>query len=390
MSTARLSILHVMDGVSADYGGPAAALLHLAAAQGASGHDVTLLLRRAPAREGPTGELIRSVGGLDLVRVAATGEGADLGVLLSASSVVHVHGTWERLGTRAAWACRRAGIPYVMRPAGMLAPWCLNRKRLKKALALALVVRRLLDGAAFLHATGDREAADLKRLGLRPPVAVVPLGVDAAALARAAGDAADTWPELRGTRILLYLSRVHPVKGLGLLAAAWGRLAPRWPEWRLVIAGPDEQGERGRTEAALEAAGVRDRVTFTGAVHGPRKHALLRSAEAFVLPTLSESFGIAVAEALAAGLPVVTTTAAPWERIVPAGCGWVVEPDVEPLREALESVLASPAETLRAMGERGRRLVEDEHGWRSVAALLDEHYARALAARDGRRTGAPA
>src|SRR5262249_35021942 len=160
----------------------------------------------------------------------------------------------------------------------------------------------------------------------RQPLAVIPNGVDLPA----------TLPSARtggGTRRALLLSRIHPQKGLVNLVNAWARVRPA--RWALVIAGPDDGGHQSRIEAPAARAGIGDRVEFAGSIEDARKWDMYASADLFVLPTHNENFGIAIAEALAAAVPVITTKAAPWPGIVRHRCGWWVDLGVDALAAAL-------------------------------------------------------
>jgi glycosyltransferase involved in cell wall biosynthesis len=250
----------------------------------------------------------------------------------------------------------------------MLEPWSLRHRAWKKRLAWWGYQGRDLRGAALLHATSYMEADNLRALGLRMPIAVIPNGVEVpSALARAAHR-----PEER-QRTALFLSRVHPKKGLLNLVAAWAAVRP--PGWRVVVAGNDEGGHADEVAAAARAAGVGDAFVFAGQVEGEAKARLLVEADIFVLPTHSENFGIAIAEALAWELPVITTTGTPWAGLVSERCGWWVETGVDPLVGALREALALPDAERSAMGARGRAWVTRDFSWRGIGRQMQAVYA---------------
>jgi glycosyltransferase involved in cell wall biosynthesis len=170
----------------------------------------------------------------------------------------------------------------------------------------------------------------------------------------------------------VFLGRIYPVKGLPMLVEAWSRVRPAG--WRLVIAGPDEAGHRREVEAAVAAAGLTDVVSFPGAVSGAAKTALLTGTDLFVLPSHSESFGMALAEALAHGAPALTTTAVPWPALEQRQCGWRAAPSADGLAEKLRVATAMDRPTLRAMGGAGRELVAAEYGWPRIASAFVSLY----------------
>ena len=217
----------------------------------------------------------------------------------------------------------------------------------------------------MLHATSEAEVESIRRLGIRTPVALVPNGVDV--------------PEVlptrnRGeTRRALFLSRLHPKKGLPLLVEAWARVRPAG--WELVLAGPDDgSGHRAHVEALVGAAGLADIVSFTGTVSDADKWTLYRTADLFVLPTHSENFGLVVAEALGAGVPVLTTTGAPWRELVALGCGWQADITVDFIAAALAQATQTPRDRLDEMGVRGQTLVRSRYGWDGVAGQMKAVY----------------
>jgi glycosyltransferase involved in cell wall biosynthesis len=240
----------------------------------------------------------------------------------------------------------------------MLEPWAVRHKRLKKSIAWHLYQRRDLQRAQFLHATAAQEKQNLDRYDLAVPSGVIPNGVDLPDMAQ---------PPCRSSeeRTALFLGRISPVKGLPNLIEAWARLRP--PGWRLRIAGPDEAGQRAALEYAAERADLRDVISFSGALDGEDKRAAFLNADVFVLPSHSESFGMAVAEALAHGVPVLTTTATPWVDLSARGCGWSVAPTAEGLTEGLRLATALAPAALRAMGAKGRNWMQADFSWPAIA-----------------------
>lgn len=201
--------------------------------------------------------------------------------------------------------------------------------------------------------------------GFNNPIALIPNGVEIP----------PTLPRQKETGRrgrVLFLSRIHPKKGLRVLIEAWDQLAPTG--WDLVIAGPDEGGHLAEVRSAVRKCNLEQKVKFPGEVWGPEKNQLYFDADLFVLPSLSENFGLVIAEALSCGVPVITTKATPWEELETHRCGWWVETGTQPLVEALRVALSLPREELREMGMRGRKLIQEKYAWGPIGQQMGEVY----------------
>jgi glycosyltransferase involved in cell wall biosynthesis len=248
----------------------------------------------------------------------------------------------------------------------MLSAWAMNYGRLKKRLAWVAYQRRDLNQATAFHATSAEEAEEIRALGFQQPIAVIPNGIDFPSQI-------DPKPSERQKRTMLFLSRIHPKKGLLSLVRAWKHAGPG-TDWRLVIAGPDEDGHRSVIEQTVQKLKLQDQVSFPGEIKDDDKWALYSQADVFVLPSFSENFGLVVAESLAAGTPVITTTGTPWRELGEHGCGWQVEPTVEALTAAIQQAVRAPDDALAAMGERGAKWVRRQFQWTDVGRSMIEYY----------------
>jgi glycosyltransferase involved in cell wall biosynthesis len=306
--------------------------------------------------------------------------------------IVHVHSLYQFPSSAAAYHCRRLGVPYVIQPHGSLDPFLFKRRALRKRLYEFWIERRNLAAAAAVHFASAEEMRLAQSLGLKFRGAVVPLGVEVEDVTVADGHAADAlWPELAGKTVLLFLSRINFKKGLAIVAKAFGRIHRARPDTRLVIAGPDTDGYGARVREWLAAAGVLDATTFTGMLLGEKKAALLQRASLFLLPSYSENFGLAIVEAMAAGLPVVISDRVNiWREIAAARAGVAVTPEAEQVATAALALLGDPA-AARDMGERGRRLASERFSWRTTGDRLVQLYEEIIAARSsGALRAAPA
>jgi len=291
-------------------------------------------------------------------------------------SVVHNHGLWMFPNFYARQAAIAAGVPLVISPRGMLEEWALGRSRYRKMMAWYLYERNNLKFAALFHATSEAEAGSIRALGLDQPIAVIPNGIDVPDLSVVPDRKIleTRFPELAGKRWLLFLSRLHPKKGITELLHVWSDLAGRFPEWQLVIAGTDLDGYAVTVKREANTLGLGNRITFTGMLTGNDKTCALANADLFVLPTLSENFGIVVAEALAHSIPVITTKAAPWKELITNNCGWWINTGETALAAALLEAMQLPADERREMGMRGQDFMIQRYSWVRVASEMKAVY----------------
>jgi len=278
--------------------------------------------------------------------------------------LLHDHGIWLPSNHHVAVAARRLDIPLVIHPHGMLESWALKHRGWKKRLALQMYQHRDLQTAALFIASAELEAESIRRLGLLQPIAVIPNGVEVAT-PRSTGNGH------HGPRTALFLSRIHPKKGLLNLIEAWGQLRP--DGWRLCLAGPDEGGHLAEVMRLVRARSLDSVIKYVGVVEGDAKDALYKNADLFVLPSFSENFGVVVAEALSHGMPVITTRGTPWEGLLHHGCGWWIDPTVDALSETLRQALVMDSVSLRAMGDKGREYSK-EFNWPNIALQTVDVY----------------
>lgn len=280
--------------------------------------------------------------------------------------IVHSHGLWIAPNIYAGKVARAVQKPLVVSPRGMLSPGALQFSSKKKRAMWKLWQGPAYANASAWHATSRLEADEIREFGIRAPIAIIPNGVDLPAQTA-------KHQEEKQQRTILFLSRIHPKKGISRLLEAWRQLAGDHLDWTLVIAGPDEGGHLAELNLMVREDDI-PRVTFSGPVYGEAKASLLADSDVFVLPTLSENFGIAVAEALAAGIPAIVTTGAPWHGLQTNKCGWWVEQGIEPMHKALAEAISLPASERQAMGFRGREWMRREFGWEAIGRDMKEVY----------------
>lgn len=250
----------------------------------------------------------------------------------------------------------------------MLGPEALQFSRNKKRAFWLGFQRKALSRADCIHATAQSELYEIRHAGMRQPVAIIPNGVEIPSISSRSLKASD-----RRERTILSLGRIHPKKGLDSLIQAWADIERDWPNWRLRIVGPDEGGHRAQLARMAQELELK-RVRFDGPLRRQAKTDAFANADLFVLPSQNENFAITVAEALAHGVPVISSKGAPWSGLVENNCGWWVDQGAAPFREAMREAMGLTTDRLEAMGESGREWVQRDFSWDRVASEMSKVY----------------
>jgi poly(glycerol-phosphate) alpha-glucosyltransferase len=263
----------------------------------------------------------------------------------------------------------------------MLDPWALANSAWKKRVFWFLVEEGNLRKCRVLHALCESEARSIRSVGLRNPIAVIPNGVDPDMVQGNAHSRflEGRFPEARCRPIMIFVGRIHPKKGLLNLLKAWTAVAAvRKPEgWLLVIVGPDANGHESDLRKQVSQFGIGRDVLFAGSLHGVEKWAALASARAFVLPSFSEGFSVAVLEAMATGLPVLVTRQCNFD-VEQINAGLVADPTPASLEEQLRDFLSMGPSERRAMGERGRIVAIADYSWSAISERMILAYRWAI------------
>ncbi len=375
-------VIHSIAGTRLDHGGTSRSVPALCDALGAAGVNWRLVTG-IPADPHVACNFpvdmsrVVTVRESGLFRQLGVGRGfcRHLAAMISANSsqnLVHDHAVWLPTNHAVAKFCREAGIKRIVSPRGMLGAWALNHGRWKKKLAWWGYQHRDLLSADAFHATSQQEADEIRALGLKQPIAVIPNGVT---FPESSTDQTDL-PADR-SRVMLFLSRIHPKKGLLSLLKAWKEASPNG--WQLVLAGPDENGHQKEVEQLAESLGIGSQVSFPGNLNDLQKWDWYRRADVFVLPSYSENFGIVVAEALAAGLPVIATHGTPWEELPVRRIGWHVPHEIAALATAITEATSMDDKQRKAMGESASAWAHQAFGWAGVAEKMTDFYKSVLA-----------
>jgi glycosyltransferase involved in cell wall biosynthesis len=388
-----MRILHLIATLSRESGGPAQACVEMAAAVARRGHEVSIYTtnwKEGGVEDVPTDhQVVRDGVAVRYFPVhvprfwkPSLAMARALSRDMTAFDVVHLHSIYLFHDLVGGHYARRRGVPYIVRPHGMLDPYIRAHHRTRKWLMEVAFQNRVLRHATAIHYTSDIEREISTPFAMGAPPKVVPLGVDLTGF-----DALPSpetfhrrFPETRGKTIVLYLSRLHFKKGLDLLIPAFAGLAATDPSLHLVLAGPDD-GMMAKCVEWAARDGISGRVTFTGMLRGEDKLSAFAAARLFTLPSYSENFGIAPVEAMAAGLPVVISDQVNiWRELQRGGGATVIPCDRAALVAAMTPLLAD-SEAAAEMGRRARATVDQLYRWDNVGAALEEMYRDAAATR---------
>jgi len=379
-----MRILHFLSSARNDVGGPARAVIDLCACLADRGHEVTLATcygADLPV-EWEMGHCKRprviqiappTLAGRAYWRSSAS----PLADLLVNQDLVHVHGMWDLVNVQLTSMARQRRIPYFISIRGMLDDWSMNQSKVRKRIYMSLIGDRWLRGARMIHLTARAELDQAAAWFPRSKGRVIPNLLDLRPFANlpSAEQATQTFQSGDGRRRLLFLSRLHPKKGLEILLEALQILRNRGTSVFALIAGRGEpRYVESLKELALSSGLTDDEYRFVGPVTGDLKLSLYRSADLFVLPTQQENFGFVFIEALACGLPVITTTGVDiWPELESSGGARIADGAAIPLADAIESLLAQPEE-MRRMGAAGREWVFQHMSPSRIVAMFESMY----------------
>ena len=290
--------------------------------------------------------------------------------------LVHIHTIFYWPTIPASMFCRKYKVPYIISPRGTLHPSCLSKGCFKKKIYSSLIEKKNLKGAALLHFTSEEEKNYPFVFGIRTPSVVAPNGIKRVEFSRLPpkGFFRKKYPELNGKQIVLFMGRIHKVKGLDILIKAFAMARKQNKKMHLVIAGPDDEGYGEKVKKWIETWGIENKVTFTGILLCKEKLAAFSDADVLCLPSYHENFGMVVVEAMAYGLPVVISDQVGIHKdVAHAGAGIVVETDPEQLAGAIVNLLNAP-HTCKRMGENGQQLVKEKFALDKVAEQMVDVY----------------
>lgn len=281
--------------------------------------------------------------------------------------IVHVNCCWMPACAAVQHIAQKHGYNVVLTPHGMLEPWIIKRHYwTRKVPALLLYQKAAVRKADCIQSTAESECDNLLKLGYNKNIKVVRLGIDA--------DGIEMKKSWKKTRQILFLSRVHVKKGINFLIEAAAVLRSELQGYKILVAGEGDADYVAEMKRMIEDNSLQDIVQLIGGVYGDEKWRLFQTSDFFVLPTHSENFGLAIAESLASGTPVITTVGTPWHDLNDTNSGAWIEIGTQPLVETLRRFLALSDGELEAMGRNGRKLIEEKYSAHVMAKEMMEVY----------------
>ena len=291
--------------------------------------------------------------------------------------VMHIHGLWSGLLHKASQFAWKNHIPVIWSTHGMTALWSMHHKWWKKLPAWWLYQRRDLRRAAAVHCTTAQEVEWNRKLGIVKCM-VAPLGtrgVREQGTSFAKATEVKTGNREQGRR-LLFVGRIHPVKGLANLIRAWSLCKPL--NWRLRIVGPDQVGHQADLEALVAELGITGSVEFVGPKFDAELSSEYANCDCLVLPSFTENFGGVVVDAMAYGKPCIASQSTPWNELSECKCGWWVSNEPQALAGAINEMMSLSDSERHTMGERGRKLVEEKYTWVAVVKTMELAYTEVM------------
>ena len=285
-------------------------------------------------------------------------------------NLVHVHGLWMMPNIYPSRYTDKFKVPSILSPRGTMNKNALVYSKNKKKIMWMLLQKKALLKVDAFHATSEQEYEDIRSLGFKAPVAIIPNGVD---LHNDKNIKSNNNIKNNNVRKLLYIGRIHPKKGLDMAIDAWSSLEKDFPCWKFKIVGKGEKNYIQSLNHKIKSYKLKN-ISISGPLYGEEKYKEFRNSDLFILPTRSENFGMVVAEALSFKLPVITTIGAPWEGLKKNSAGWSAEINAQSIGNVLFQALSMNSDQLTAMGENGFNWVRKDYSWNAVGEKMNQFY----------------
>lgn len=381
-----MKVLFVIPALSSIYGGTSQAVLDLAEAMGRRGNSIDIVATNAAGTTQMDVPLLKWVENeYYRVQYFPYADWFDYKFSLaltlwffrhvSSYDIVHTNAVFSYPVFPAHLACLLLNVPYIMTPHGMLDPWALKYKAFKKNIYYQLLEKPFLQRASAIQMLCNSELEKTEPLKLNSKAAIIPNGIHKGDFVALPDPQLffSTFPHTRNHRLILFLGRIDPKKGLDLLAKAFGKVHEKFPDTHLIIAGPDNIGFSSTAKSFFQQNDCSDSVTFTGMLRGQLKLSALASASIYVAPSYSEGFSVSVLEGMASKLPCILTTGCNFPEASAANSALVVNTDSDSIANAIFWCLNNPSEAT-SMANRAQQLIFSTYTWDQIAVKLDQLY----------------
>ena len=381
-----MKILFVIPALGSVYGGPSQCVLDLAQALGCQGVELDIVATTANGATRlnvPTQTWIKEK--FYRIQYFSYWNFIDYKFSWSLTSwllqnisnydLVHTHTLFCYPTLPAYYACQLHQIPYIMTPHGMLEPWALAYKSWKKTPYFELIEKPALQRASAIQMLASTEANNVEQLELKSPLVIIPNGIYPEDFQDLPSSEIfyQQFPETRHKKLILFLGRIDPKKGLDLLAIAFEKIHAQFPEAHLVLAGPDNIDFSPTVKGYFSEVNCLEAVTFTGMLTGSLKYAALAAADIYVAPSYSEGFSVSVLEGMASGLPCVISTGCNFPEAGMEKAALVVDIDTKQITDAILWCLINP-EDVKQIGDRARKLIFNNYTWEGIAKKMENIY----------------
>jgi glycosyltransferase involved in cell wall biosynthesis len=293
--------------------------------------------------------------------------------------IVHIHEIWHYSHFIAYRLAKKTKKPFIITIHGSLDSWCLKWKFFRKKIFANLIQKRILKNANVLHALTQKEAEDIRKFINNDRIKIIPNGIDPKEFQNLPdrSEIEKKYPEIINKKVILFLGRIHPKKGLNILAEAFGEISKNKKDLCLFIAGPDDNGYKNKIKSILAKKGVLNKVIFSGSLIGKDKLAALSRADIFVLPSYSEGFSITVLEAMASALPVIITEQCNFPEIAEKEAGIVIKSNTNELIMAINKLLENHL-FANKLAQNGQKLLLEKFTWDKIADQMMDLYKNIL------------
>ena len=379
-----MKILHIIENIDESYGGPAKSVPFLCKYLQQKGIDVSINSVKIKEYENNviindnqiTWNNYKNTFSVFFKYSISFKKGLENQIKEFNNVILHTQNQWTYQAYCTYNQAKKYKIPLICSVRGSMSPWALGQYKYLKKMFWYVFQKRIFQEADCIHCTTAQEAQFTRDRGINTPIAVISNGVDLEEF----NDRIDEQTAKKDLNLninkkyILFLSRIHKSKGLDILINAWSKLQDRYPGWNIIYVGPIEDTKYHDNIQNLIKSFNLNSVKYLGVLKGNERIKAYNASNLFVAPTWSENFGISIAEAMASGLPVITTKNTPWEILKKENCGWWIDLNEEALKNALEDALKSDADLLEKMGNKCRNLIFKDYSWKIQTEKMIEVY----------------